>query len=120
MSLSLPSQHQSPSLDSTLGIGIPRRAKFDGLRPLVTREDPLHAFVELLGKSCQVLGGVKFGTVQLLWLWVERSIRGGDTWNAPWTIFLALAVTNSPPWSKPNADVVERKNLQMEIDMTYT
>jgi len=71
----LPSQHQPPSPYSTLGIVIPCRAKFDILRRLVTRKDPLHPFVELSGEIFQVPEGVEFGIPPQLWSRIWRSVR---------------------------------------------
>ena len=72
--MSLPSQCQSPCLDSAPEIIIPRGAKSDVLSGLVIREDPLDPFIEFLGKCCQVLWGVEFGTTELLWSRVEQSV----------------------------------------------
>ena len=74
-STDLPGQHQPPGPYSILGIFIPCGAKFDVLRLLVARKDPLHPFVESLAERCQVLGGVEFGTPQLPWLQIGRSVR---------------------------------------------
>jgi len=76
VSMSLPSQSYFPGLDSVVGIIVSRRAKFNVLicMAIRSRKDLLHPFVELPGKSCQVLRGVEFGIFQLLWLWVERSV----------------------------------------------
>ena len=70
-SLNLPSQRQSPCLDSTREIIVSRGAKSDILSRLIIREDPLDPFVEFLGKCCQVLWGVELGTTKLLWLRVQ-------------------------------------------------
>jgi len=80
----LPSQRQPPGSDSKVCIVIPLCAKFDVLRCLVIRKDPLHSFVELLGKRCQVIGGIEFRTPQLLCLQVgDRPASGvlGRTLN---------------------------------------
>lgn len=71
MSTGLPGQNQSPGLDSTSGVVIPRGGEFYILSRLVIRKDHLHPFIELLGNRCQVLMGVEPGTPQLFWLWVE-------------------------------------------------
>jgi len=64
----LPGQCQPPGLDSNLRVIISRRSKLDILiRILVrSREHLLHSFVKLLGKRCQVLGGVECRILQLL------------------------------------------------------
>ena len=69
--ISLPSQRQSPSLDSKLGVIVPRGTEFDVLSHLVVRKDHLYPFVEPLDNRCQVFLGVESGIPQLLWLWVE-------------------------------------------------
>ena len=71
--VSLPGQQQLPSLDSTLGIIISQGAKLDILVLVAAqrRKDLLQSLVELLGECCQILGGVEFGMLQLLWLRVE-------------------------------------------------
>lgn len=61
----LPRQGESPSLDSTSGIVIPRRAEFDMLGCLVVGKYPLHPLVELLGECRQVIGIVKFRILPL-------------------------------------------------------
>ena len=60
--VSSPSQRQPPGPDSTFGIIISRRAEFDVLIRITvrSRKDLLHPFVELLGKCCQIVGGVEF------------------------------------------------------------
>ena len=79
VSVSLPSQRQSPSPDPTVGIVVSWRAEFDVLICVAirNRKDLLYAFIEPLGKSSQVLGGVEFGMLQLIWLLVERSVHDG-------------------------------------------
>jgi len=78
VSVSLPSQRQPPSSDPTVWIVVSWRAKFDVLICVAirNRKDLFYAFVEPLGKCSQVLGGVEFGILQLLWLLVERSVYG--------------------------------------------
>ena len=56
----LPSQRNSPSLDPTLWVVVPRGAKLNVLRRLVIRKEPLYAIVEFLSKCFQVLGSVEF------------------------------------------------------------
>ena len=70
VSANLPSQCQLSGLDSTAGIIISRRAKLDILVRMAirNRKDLLYPSVKLLGKCCQVLGGVEFRILQLLWL----------------------------------------------------
>jgi len=68
----LPCQRQPPSLDSTPGIVFSRGAKFDILRRLIFRKDPLHPFIEFLGKCVQILGRVEFGPSQFSWSWIEQ------------------------------------------------
>ena len=72
MSVSLPCQRQLSGLDSALGIVISWGAEFDELilMAIRSRKDLLQPFVELLGKFCNIVGGVEFGVLQLLWLWV--------------------------------------------------
>ena len=60
----LPSQRQSPGLDSTVGVIVPRGAKFDVLSRLVVRKYLLYPFVKPLGKRVQILGGVESRTPQ--------------------------------------------------------
>ena len=71
--VNLPSQQQLPGLYSTFRIIISRGAKLDILVLMAAqwRKYFLQPFVELLGKCCQILGGVEFGMLQLLWLRVE-------------------------------------------------
>ena len=63
VSVSLPGQRYSPSLDSIVGVIVSRRAKFDVLirTTIRNRKDLLRPFVELLGKRRQVFGSVEFG-----------------------------------------------------------
>ena len=67
----IPCQRQSPSLDSVLGVIIPRGAESDVLSRLVIREYSLHPFVEPLRKRCQVFWGVELGTTELPWLRIQ-------------------------------------------------
>ena len=55
----LPSQHQLSRFDSMLGVVVPRRAKFDVLYSFVIREYSLRPFIELLGKSSNIFGGIE-------------------------------------------------------------
>jgi len=74
VSVCLPCQCQPPGLDSSFRLIISRRPKLDVLIrfPIRSRKHLLYPFVKLLGKCCQVLAGVEFGILQLLWLPVER------------------------------------------------
>ena len=108
MDVNLPIERQPSSLDSKLGIIVPRVAEFYILNRLVVGEDLLHPFVELLDKCSQIIRGVEFGVAQHLWLQAERSVCEEDQ-SAPWIAALALAVTNSPPWSKPKIVVIQPK-----------
>ena len=71
--MNLPSQRQPPGFDSAVRVIISRGAKFNELirQGIRARKDLLYAFVELLGKRCQIFGGVEFGILQLVWLRVE-------------------------------------------------
>ena len=68
----LPCQRQSPGLDPMFRVVVSWGTKPDVVSPLIVRKDPLHPFVELLGKRRQVPGGVEFGLSQLLCLWAEQ------------------------------------------------
>ena len=50
----LPFQHQFPPLDPVCGVSVPRRAKFDVLRPSVIRKYSFQAFIESFCKRCNV------------------------------------------------------------------
>ena len=68
VNVSSPSQRQLPGLDSTLGIIISWGAEFDELifMAIRSRKNHLQPFVKLLGKFCNIVGGVEFGVFQLL------------------------------------------------------
>ena len=63
-----------PGQLSTVGILVFRGAKFEILTTI--RKNPLYFSVEPAGEVRQVFGGVEFGLLQLLCLWVERSACG--------------------------------------------
>jgi hypothetical protein len=116
MSISLPGQCQSPRLDSTAGIVVSQGAKFDEFIRITIRHRKhlLQPVIEPLGKRCQVLGGVEFGILQLLWPRLSDLLVSVDEMvDAPLTISVALTVTSSPPWTKPEMNVIERENLAL-------
>ena len=51
---------------------IPGGTKFDVLCSTVVREYSLQAFVELLGKSCNVFRGIEVRFPQPFWLWLSE------------------------------------------------
>lgn len=70
----LPRQCQLPGLDPIFRIVVSRGTKFNVVCRLVVRKGLLYLFIKLLGKHCQIPGGVESGLSQLPWSWAEHSV----------------------------------------------
>ena len=100
-----PCESQLSCVDPVLGVVVPYRTELDVLYRFVVRKHSLQSFVKLLSENCNIFWGIELRLLPFFWNGSTGRATDKTDLDSPETISLALAVTNSPPCSKPGTGV---------------